>query len=145
MIVPMQSSENTVLLRSFLFLLEPWCFTSPTVRVLCFNLSASRLWSRSFEPTFDAASLIWHEGPPSERSITFLKNRQEGALCVCVWGGSLYTCGRWASDCTASCEGRRSVGAGNDLTFPLGDNNPRCFEHPGSPRAPTKGNAEDYC
>ena len=69
----------------------------------------------------------WCEGLPSETSITSLKKRKaqgrgwEGGWWW-WWGGEGgYRCGRWASDCTDICEGRRSLRAGNDLTFPVGD------------------------
>lgn len=86
---------------------------------------------------------LMHEGVPF-RAIhhIFEKKRQRERV------EEGYRCGRWASDCTDSCEGREAFQSRKWLDLPGGrqtqpDISPHCFEHPGSLRAPTEGQWSD--
>lgn len=79
-----------------------------------------------------------------KQSITSLKKKKRQRERV----EEGYRCGRWASDCTDSCEGREAFQSRKWLDLPGGrqtqpDISPHCFEHPGSLRAPTEGQWSD--
>lgn len=102
---------------------------SLTLMFLVFEQEAS-------QSSFDSPSLILqqHEGVPSEQSITSLKKAGGGGVQMWevgfwlhwqLWGTEVFQSRKW-------------------LDLPCGtlahpDNSPHCFEHPGSPQAPTEG------
>lgn len=84
----------------------------------------------------ESSAALMHEGVPSGSSITFEKERDRA--------DQGYRCGRWASDCTDSCEGREAFQNRKWLDLPCGrqtqpDISPHGLEHPGSLWAPAEG------